>query len=609
MKTKFLGIVLTVLLSVVNLAAGQYQSFKVAVYVRAYEVQRMKDPEWLKANWAIVERQLKVDKVYLEVHRDLIIVDPATLAQAKAFFAAKGIEVSGGIATVRNESNLFETFDYTNPDDREKIKEIVTATAKAFDEFIIDDFFFTSSKSAGAIKQKGDRSWADFRLELMTEVSRNLVLNVARAVNPKVRVIIKYPNWYEHFQGMGYNLEVQPRIFDEIYAGTETRDSVYNHQHLQPYQGYLQVRYFENIKPGGNGGGWVDTGNRIYADRYAEQLWLTMLAKAPEIMLFALNQLTLPVLASDRAPWQDQHPSFDYAKATLPVEGVAKPTLARVAAQALEQIDPLVAKLGKPVGLKSYRPYHSRGEDFLHNFLGMVGLPIDLYPEFPNDAQTVLLTADAACDPEIVGKIKRQLEDGKNVVITTGLLRAIQDRGFTNLVDVRVGPEVSITHEIWGRQVGRQTLPVDIVIPELQYNTNDSWELLSSMTQGLGYPILHYASYGRGSLYVLTIPDNFADLYQFPAPVLNAIRKTLSGDFFARLEGPAQIALLAYDNHAVVVESFRDEAADVRVVTTSDIQRLHNEVTGEDIGGTVEKDRRAFAFRLPPHSFAVLTPK
>jgi len=58
------------------------------------------------------------------------------------------------------------------------------------------------------------------------------------------------------------------------------------------------------------------------------------------------------------------------------------------------------------------------------------------------------------------------------------------------------------------------------------------------------------------------IPDNFADLYQLPAPVLDQIRATISGNFFARLEGPSRIALLAYDNHAVVVESFRDEAAE-----------------------------------------------
>lgn len=610
MRSKSIALLLfSLVLGAVNLAAGQYQSFKVAVYIRAYEVQKMKDPEWLKANWAIVEKQLKVDKVYLEVHRDLIIIDPDTLAKAKAFFASKGIAVAGGIATVKNERNLFETFDYTNPVDRAKLVEIVTATAKSFDEFILDDFFFTSSKSLSAIAQKGDRSWADFRLELMAEVSRDLVLNVARSVNPRVHVIIKFPNWYEHFQGMGYNLEVEPKLFDEIYTGTETRDSQYNPQHLQPYQSYQQIRYFDNIKPGGNGGGWVDTGNRLNADRYAEQLWLTMFAKAPEIMLFAMHELIQPVLPSDKAPWQDQGTSFDFSKVTAPVDGVAAPTLARVASVALEEVDPLVAKLGKPIGIKSYRPYHSRGEDFLHNYLGMIGIPIDLYPEFPADAQTVLLTADAAKDPGIVGKIQKQLMDGKNVVITTGLLREIQDKGFRNIVDLTVGPEVALAHEFWGWRIGHMSIPNDILIPELHYNTNDSWELVGTTSHGMGYPILHFAAYAKANLYVLTIPDNFADLYQFPEKVLDQIRTTVSGDFFARLEGPSKIALMAYDNHAVVVESFRDEAADVRVVTTPDITTFRNEVTGETLTGTPEKGHMAFSVHLKPHSFVVLTSK
>ncbi|HOC87168.1 MAG TPA: hypothetical protein PKM00_10000, partial [Prolixibacteraceae bacterium] len=34
--------------------------------------------------------------------------------------------------------------------------------------------------------------------------------------------------------------------------------------------GYNIFRYFENLKPGGNGGGWVDTGGMRYLDRYAE---------------------------------------------------------------------------------------------------------------------------------------------------------------------------------------------------------------------------------------------------------------------------------------------------------------------------------------------------
>jgi len=90
-------------LSASMLHAAKYQNFNVAVYVPSYEVQKMKDPAWLETNWAVIEKQVKVDKVYLETHRDLIIIDDATLQQAKAFFNARGITTAAGIAYVRDE--------------------------------------------------------------------------------------------------------------------------------------------------------------------------------------------------------------------------------------------------------------------------------------------------------------------------------------------------------------------------------------------------------------------------------------------------------------------------------------------------------------------------
>ncbi|MDZ7608101.1 MAG: hypothetical protein U5K79_21550 [Cyclobacteriaceae bacterium] len=96
-----------------------------------------------------------------------------------------------------------------------------------------------------------------------------------------MKVIIKYPNWYDHFHEMGFNLNTT-HSFDGVYTGTETRDAVYSEQHLQPYLGYLICRYFHNLFPGKNGGGWVDTGGMKTYDRYAEQLWLTILAKCPK---------------------------------------------------------------------------------------------------------------------------------------------------------------------------------------------------------------------------------------------------------------------------------------------------------------------------------------
>ncbi len=293
--------------------AQQYNNFRVSIYCRAYEVRQMGDTtNYLKPKWNEISRQLKVDKVYLETHRDLIIVDQKTLDIAKKFFKDRGIEVAGGITLTISEPNRFQTFCYSDPDDREKVKALSEYTAKNFDEFILDDFFFTNCKDDGAIKDKGGQSWTQYRLNLMTEAAKSLIIGPAKAVNPKVKIVVKFPNWYEHFQGMGFNLQTEPKIFDGIYTGTETRDAVMSAQHLQPYLGYNIIRYYENIAPGRNGGGWVDPFGSNYSDRYAEQLWITLFAKAREQTLFDFRSLSRSIYFTDRAPWQGHHTSFDY---------------------------------------------------------------------------------------------------------------------------------------------------------------------------------------------------------------------------------------------------------------------------------------------------------
>ena len=87
--------------------AKAYDNFKVSVYVRAYEVDKMKDIHWLDSTWNVISQQLEVDKIYLETHRDLLIVDDATLEQAKKFFHDRGIETAGGITYTINEANSF----------------------------------------------------------------------------------------------------------------------------------------------------------------------------------------------------------------------------------------------------------------------------------------------------------------------------------------------------------------------------------------------------------------------------------------------------------------------------------------------------------------------
>jgi hypothetical protein len=578
------------LLATLNAGGNNYKNFDVAVYCRVYEVRQMKDPAWLESRWNAISKNVKIDRVYLETHRDMIVAEQATIDQAKRFFESKGVKTSGGITITVNEANQFETYCYSNPEHRKKLQEVVEFTAKNFDEFLLDDFFFTSCKCDRCIKAKGTKSWTEFRLGLLDEAGQSLILKPAKAVNPKVKVTIKYPNWYDHFQNLGFNLETQPRYFDRIYTGTETRDPVYSNQHLQAYHGYSIVRYFENLKPGGNGGGWVDTGGMRTLNRYAEQLWLTLFAKAPEIMLFDIRQLYQPVRAEDGSMTPDSE-------------------VTRVAGYVFSQVDGFLGKLGKPVGVKVYKPYHSSGEDHLPSYLGMVGIPMDIVPAFPYDAPTVLLTEAARYDLGIVDKIKRQLTTGKNVVITSGLLKALQGKGIEDIVELEYTGRTVAARDFFGRGVSGRA-DTEILLPEIRYATNDSWEVISALTspsRTSGTPLLHEAKYSNARLYVLTIPQAQGDIYSLPAEVLNGVRAVVARDMPVRLEAPAMVALFAYDNDKFIVESFRDSMGSIRLVADKRITRLRDLSTGQVMTGQPRFDKMVFDTMVWPGRYRVLS--
>jgi hypothetical protein len=607
-------------------AAGPapHDQFRVAIYIPVAVVEQMKDPAYLQKSWDEISSQVKVDKVYIETYRSRVIADDALLETVKAFFTAHGVQVAGGIAFAAEDSSQFVSFSYTDPKERAYVKHISELTARHFDEIILDDFFFNNTKYDSDIAARGTESWSSFRLKLMDEVSRDLVVAPARAANPKVKIIIKFPNWYEHFQGSGYDLAEEPKIFDGIYTGTETRDPVITDQNLQQYESYQIIRYFDNVAPGRNGGGWVDTFDTRYVDRYAEQLWDTMLAKAPQIMLFQWSNLLLPAKPGNRAEWSGLKTTFNYEAMEQwhARSGSSAPAnYASIAGYSLNSVNAVVGKLGKPIGIQSYKPYQSSGEDFLHNYLGMIGIPIDLHPDFPDDAGTVLLTESAKYDPQIVRKIEGHLQKGGSVIITSGLLKALQGSGSNQIGQIaEIHPTGNMLRvdQYWGAfgAGGGANLGAtsDVLVPEIAFMTNDAWPVVRGTANGHGAPLLLMDRYSKGILYVLTIPENTNDLYSLPQPVLTSIKQYLMLDFPVQLDAPAKVSLMAYDNHTLVVESFLDKPADVTVSTLGPATHLRNLATGESVQGKSgvsrsiaqmpsTPQRTEFHITIEPHSF------
>lgn len=574
--------------------AEHYHNFNSAIYVAIDTMKRMAaDPKYMQDSFNVVHAHIKFNKVWLETYRWNQEIGEADVRKVKQFFESKGIQTSGGIMAVMGApGDGIRSFCWSNPAQRERFRKLVAFTAGIFDELIFDDLFMYNCRCDLCQRARGNRSWTEFRLDVMKEVGENLVVKNAKSVNPRINLIFKPPNWYEQYQFSGYNLEAQPKVFDMIYAGTETRDAENTVQYLQPYQSYGLMRYFEHIKPGKFGGGWVDPPGQTL-NRFAEQLEDTLFAKPKEITIWAWGELLETLRQAD---------------------GSTKITSIRsaVAGDAYDKMDSFLGKLGNPYGVASYKPYHSSGEMYLHNYIGMIGIPMDLYPEFPEDRDTILLTEHAKYDPQIVDKIWKHLNANKTVVITTGLLKALEGKGIEKLMEVEYTGRNVIANKFTFRPImddepaNYYYSQSDIVLPQLAYGLVDSEEIIQAIYKDDSrYPVLLRArGLDKGRLYILTIPENQSDLYQFPPEVLSQIRRELMREIPVYLDSPAKICLFTYDNNTFVTRSYQTGRVRYKIVVKKASAKLFDLRTGAELHGYVDGDTTVFEVLHMPYTYA-----
>ena len=405
------------------------------------------------------------------------------------------------------------------------------------------------------------------------------------------------------FRAWATTWRCEPKLFDAIYTGTETRDANCG-QRLQSYQSYLQTAYFNRIKPGGNQGGWIDGGGDA---RYAEQFWDTFFAKVPEIMLFNSQQI-MRGLGGGRggrgggAGEPDTNSILANLMAPMPQADGTSYTpnmVARTAGYSAEILDRFLGKLGRPIGVATYKPCNSAGEAYLPDYLGMVGVPIDLAPEFPGNAATILLTAASRYDPDLVARTKEFVRKGGQAIATTGLIEALGERGFQDIAEIEVtGRRVLATRFGGGRggfggggrggeAAGAAQADLNLLLPQMRHFENDSWTAINFETADSGYPLVLRAAYGKGTFYALAVPDDFGDIYRLPQSVLTQIRNLLGRDLFVSLDAPDHVSLFPYDNRTFIVQNFRAQAVTARV-SVARATALRDLLSGQTVAAAPE---------------------
>lgn len=554
---------------------GGYKNFGFSVYITTQDIKTLfsgKEEPDNKLGFFL--KYTALTKVYLEYFRGEVTPTPLLL-KAKEYFESKGIKTAAGIMPV---STHFETTGrmlcFTNPEVEKLFSAGLAGAAEYFDEIMIDDSFSTDCTCHRCIKAKGTRTWQEFRMDLMTEFSKKYVMEPIRAINKNAKVTLKYPTWHESYQWMGYNTEAQPHIYDEIYAGTETRHTTYSLFRNPRYTSYSLIRYLQSLPPHNNRGGWFDSiqcANSI--DIFTQQAELTLMAAPREITLFC---------------W-----GINEGKLYVPALGFT-----------MDVLDKHLSAIGQPDGIPVYLPFHSRGEDHVFDFMGMCGIPVDPVAIFPQKPCTVILTRASACDPKIVEKIKAHLQKGGDVCMTSGCLELLQDLGISDCTAMRATNRSQLSNEFGGFDTGwspdneYHRAGREISMPVIDWITNECEFICMQMRESMPNILLARSFYAEGKAYVLNIPDSYSDMYEIPSQVFGYVRKYLSKFMPLWFEGHNKIALFPRSEKAAAVKSFLEHGAVILLHIKGEPDALSNLQTGSKYSPLYKKSGES-VFRVP----------
>lgn len=401
-----------------NIALSRKNDLKLSTYITAHTVQQMFSTVEGRRETLSLLHANGITKVYVEVYRSGLVIAPELLKESVDFLEQNGFEVVGGIATVPGDDfgvqqdGPLSWFNWQNEKTQNDLRHVMEKAAPLFDTFIIDDFLCTADTSQESKAAKGDRSWSEYRRALLTELSTSVFIKPAKAANPGIKMIIKYPQWYDRFHLFGYDVVSQPPLFDSVWVGTETRGQyTQRFGFLQPYEGFINYRWISTLAGDKIGAAWFDHGDCTDED-FIEQAYQSVLAGAKELVIF----------------------SFDSYISGHPGHHLLRQDFEKLA-------DLAVAVADNPVqGAVAYKPANSDagGDLYLMDYIGMLGISVVPESRYPENAGVVFLPTQAAKDTAIVEKAIRSLNKGSRLVLTTGFLaRAKNGEQLAELAQIK----------------------------------------------------------------------------------------------------------------------------------------------------------------------------
>jgi len=560
-----------------------WSHLKYAIYFTYPEIEKLlADSASLRETMEYLA-PIKPRRVYLECsnNEDFNVTLVKNVADE---LRAQGIKVTGAMVPTVPGGPMC----YNNPEHLALLERRARALAQVFDEFILDDWLFTTCTCEKCFSGRGRSSWADYRTKLILEKSKKYIIDPAKQIKPGIRVIIKYPNWYEGHRENGYDVFNETHQFDAMVAGIETRTRATHDQHIPIYSGYVFQKWWSSVDPGKWIGTWLDNYSMKGQDNdYVAQVWQAVMAQTPEIILWSGGHLHYT------GPFSDVYPHFR---------------------EMLPEFDRVAGMLNGPArGVPIYLPYGSEGEYNIFGYLGMAGIPLTPVGQFPADSHTAIFTKHSLKDAELADKMLARLRNGRDVFLTWELFRQLQSTEFRNTVNlVDAGGSVSSsmfrTRIGWSDQVTKTDRA--FVFPRISTTTWPYAREVAVVREDYDFGVLLSVKYLNGTLYILNMPENSYDLLRLPAQALNMIRHAFDKELGVQLAGPGGVGMYLFGPSQYVLYNMNDEPAPVSLRFDQEVSSTgwRELVHGKQLAVSEEKSRERFGGRTQNEISLTLQP-
>jgi hypothetical protein len=578
-------------------AQSRKNDLQLGVYITAHTVQEQFSTEAGCRESISVLRCNGFSKVYVEVYRPEMVVPTELLKKTVSLLEKNGFEVVGGIATLPGEGvgvaqqGPLTWFNWQNPKTQTDLRKIVEETTPLFKTFILDDFFCTADTSLESKTAKGDKTWSEYRRSMLTEITQTVFINPAKAKNPDITMIIKYPQWYDRFHQFGYDVATEPALFDKVYVGTETRGQyTQRYGFVQPYEGFINYRWISTLAGNKICAAWFDHGDCNGTD-FIEQAYQSVLAGAKELVIFNFGD------------YLTGHPGHHLLR------------------QDFEKLADLAAAVAKNpvVGAVGYKPANSdAGADlYIMDYIGMFGISLVPDSKYPENASVLFLPTQAATDSSIVEKVEKSLNEGKKIVVTAGFLaRAKNGEKLAQLAGISYPliPEQISTQIILNEgktdsvkfplQTDYRLVPADASVMLETAGKNGTPFLIQNKAKNVAVINTHTFSQADFDAVgeVLLCPRQLG-LLELPKPWVNQIRSVFNSGENRILDAPSRVTWQQLGDGSFMVHNYNQENTTV-VIDNQNASKYFDGFDGEPISGT----DREIRLNVPPRSRVWLKP-